>query len=536
MIIFVSDAFSQHYTGGAELTTDAIIDASLYPVNKVLSRQVTLDVMEKNKDCFWIFGNFTQVPVSCLLYAAKNLSYSVIEYDYKFCVFRSVKKHELNNNECNCSTSPHGKMVAAFLARSKMNFWMSREQKDFYISYFPFLKNNFVLNSVFSQETLRSLKSLDTSKKNNKWLILDSPSWIKGKEKAVKYAEENSLEYELVWGIKHEDMLQKLALSKGLILLPEARDTCPRLAMEAKALDCELILNENVQHKNEDWFQTKELMFSHLEKNANIFWKKIEEVSQKELNITKQKTVSKQKIKVIVPFYNAQDWLAKCVKSLKMQDHESFECFLIDDISTDESLSVVTDAVGADNRFTIVKNTNKGYALKNIADTLENNNFNDEDVVVLLDGDDWLASTYSLSTLASTYDKEECFLTYGSYVYNPSGARGVEPSQYPDHVVENNSFREDSWRASHLRSFKYSLWKHIRQKDLKDTDGEYYKMTYDQAIMLPLLELAGEKSHYIYDTLYVYNKANPLNVDKIKQKKQYELSLKIRQKSRYKPL
>ena len=61
-------------------------------------------------------------------------------------------------------------------------------------------------------------------------------------------------------------------------------------------------------------------------------------------------------------------------------------------------------------------------------------------------------------------------------------------------------------------------------------------MTYDQAIMLPLLELAGKKSEYISDSLHVYNKNNPLNVDKIKQKKQHELSLKIRQKSRYKPL
>ena len=69
-----------------------------------------------------------------------------------------------------------------------------------------------------------------------------------------------------------------------------------------------------------------------------------------------------------------------------------------------------------------------------------------------------------------------------------------------------------------------------------DKEGNYYKMTYDQAIMLPLLELAGQKSEYISDSLYVYNKDNPLNVDKIKQKKQYELSLKIRQKIPYKPL
>ena len=79
MIIFVSDAYSEHYSGGAELTTDAIISQSLFPVNKILSKQVTLDLMERHKDDFWIFGNFSGIDLNCILYAAKNLRYSVIE-------------------------------------------------------------------------------------------------------------------------------------------------------------------------------------------------------------------------------------------------------------------------------------------------------------------------------------------------------------------------------------------------------------------------------------------------------------------------
>ena len=48
------------------------------------------------------------------------------------------------------------------------------------------------------------------------------------------------------------------------------------------------------------------------------------------------------------------------------------------------------------------------------------------------------------------------------------------------------------------------------------------------AIMLPLLEMAGHKCRFISDILYVYNKENPLNVDKIKAEKQYALAQKIR--------
>ena len=69
--------------------------------------------------------------------------------------------------------------------------------------------------------------------------------------------------------------------------------------------------------------------------------------------------------------------------------------------------------------------------------------------------------------------------------------------------------------------------------DLKDEEDNYYKMTYDQAIMLPLLELAGNGSRYISDIIHVYNKENPLNIDKNKGKEQYELALKIRSKPSY---
>ena len=61
-------------------------------------------------------------------------------------------------------------------------------------------------------------------------------------------------------------------------------------------------------------------------------------------------------------------------------------------------------------------------------------------------------------------------------------------------------------------------------------------MAYDQAIMLPLLEMAGQRAKYVKDTLYVYNKQNPLNVDKIKAQEQHQTAQAIRAKNKYKRL
>ena len=97
---------------------------------------------------------------------------------------------------------------------------------------------------------------------------------------------------------------------------------------------------------------------------------------------------------------------------------------------SDNSHEAAAKAIGGDKRFKIAKNKEKSHALGNIVKTINKIECEDEDVVVILDGDDWLASSYSLDTLSNAYFDKNCLMTYGSYVYNPSGFRGEEPSCY----------------------------------------------------------------------------------------------------------
>ena len=124
-------------------------------------------------------------------------------------------------------------------------------------------------------------------------------------------------------------------------------------------------------------------------------------------------------------------------------------------------------------------------------------------------------------------------MTYGSFIEFPTARIGMEASDYPKSVIENNSYREDKWRASHLKTFKASLWSKINSEDFLDDDGKFYEMTYDQAIMLPMLEMSGQRAKYIEDVNYVYNVSNPNAINKIKAQKQHNLMLKIRSKKKY---
>ena len=534
MILFVADLFVEDYIGGGELTTEAIIKGSLVPVQKVHAQRLTTKIMEQHKNKFWIFGNYANLSESCILYAIKNLNYVVLEYDYKYCILRSPEKHIARDGECNCHNQRRGKLVSIFYKKSLQTWFMSEKQREKYINKFSFLGSPSikVLNSVFSTDTLDYIQNLDTSNKNNKWLITNSPSWIKGTQIAIDYANENDLEYELVWGIPHKELLKKMSTSRGVIYLPPGADTCPRFIMEAKMLDCKLILNDCVQHKDEEWFKTKESTIKHMKTRTKVFWSSIED----EWGLTTPKfsqSDEKNRFNIIVPFYNCKPWILKCLKSIYNQKYSNFRCFIIDDMSTDNSSKIIKDFIADKNNFKLISNTDKKYALANIAYILNEEQHCPEDVNIILDGDDWFSSYNVLSYLNSIYVEKECLMTYGTYVYYPLGTMGVEPSEYPANVIKNNLFRKDKWRASHLRTFKHLLWNNLDMEDLKDEQGEYYKTAYDQVLMLPLLEMSSEKSHYIDKIMHVYNRSNPLNVDKVKQALQYATAMEIRNKKPY---
>jgi glycosyltransferase involved in cell wall biosynthesis len=263
-VIFVADLFDDDYVGGAELTTKALIESSPYEVFKLHSKDVNLGTLKQGHDKFWIFGNFAQLNPQLIPSIIANIKYSIVEYDYKYCKFRSPEKHHnITKLPCDCHNQINGKLISAFFYGAKHLWWMSEKQKEKYHTLFPFLseKDNTVLSSVFDDRTLSYIKTLQSMEKEErtKWIVLGSSSWIKGFEAAKNWCVDNNKEYKVVWNMSYDELLAELAVSKGFVYLPEGCDTCPRMVIEAKLLGCELHTNEYVQHRDESWFATDDL-------------------------------------------------------------------------------------------------------------------------------------------------------------------------------------------------------------------------------------------------------------------------------------
>ncbi len=285
-VIFVADMFVEDYVGGAELTIEALIQSAQdIKVQKMYAKDVSLSMLKAGSEKHWVFGNFSSLQPSLLPSIIGNMSYSIIECDYKFCQYRSIEKHEKETGQpCDCHETLHGKMMSAFFHGAKTLWWMSEAQEKRYLERFPFLSKNdsVVLSSVFDDKFfayVNESKKVEVERKG--WIVLGSNSWIKGFEDAEAYCKENDLDYEVVWGLPYEEVLQKLSTAEGFVYLPRGGDTCPRMVIEAKALGCELVLNDDVQHANEEWFTGSDIdMMSYLYGARERFWRAIKSIHQ----------------------------------------------------------------------------------------------------------------------------------------------------------------------------------------------------------------------------------------------------------------
>ena len=102
-VVFVSDMFAEEYAGGAELTSEALIEACPMRVLKLKSQYVNLETLQALSGAYWVFGNFSAMSMELVPSIVANVNYSILEYDYKFCKYRSPEKHQYSEGTpCDC--------------------------------------------------------------------------------------------------------------------------------------------------------------------------------------------------------------------------------------------------------------------------------------------------------------------------------------------------------------------------------------------------------------------------------------------------
>jgi len=236
---------------------------------------------------------------------------------------------------------------------------------------------------------------------------------------------------------------------------------------------------------------------------------------------------------IIIPLYNAEKWLSRCLRTAAAQDYDNYRVIVVNDCSTDDSSAVIEKEIKNNDKFSFITTDKNGGALNSTFVGIQHAQPNDEDVIIILDGDDWFARKDVLTILNNVYTDNDCLITYGSYIEYSSNVRGKFSRQLPENVINDKLFRSSLWMTSHLRTFKYKLWKNVSREDVLGPKGQIYKMAGDLPVMFPMLEMAEERSFFIEHILYVYNRTNPLNEDKVNHHLQLSIDAEVRKKPIY---
>lgn len=207
--------------------------------------------------------------------------------------------------------------------------------------------------------------------------------------------------------------------------------------------------------------------------------------------------------------YNAEKFIGRCMESVERQTYRNWVHHVIDADSEDNSAAearqvmahynTAAHAPSRSRTFLSVNAKNKRLsALENVWNIWKETP--NDHVIVWLDGDDWLASDTALEQLAAAYaHPSEPWLTYGQFMTD-GGELGFASPYHP-----GESVRYSPWRATHLKTFRAGLAKHICPPDLLNAQGKFCELAIDRMVMYPMLEMAGSHQRCLQNILYVYN-------------------------------
>jgi len=205
---------------------------------------------------------------------------------------------------------------------------------------------------------------------------------------------------------------------------------------------------------------------------------------------------------VIVPVYNAEGYLIKCVDSIVGQTYANIEIILVNDGSTDSSPSICDEYAMKDNRVVVIHKANDGVSeARNEGIRMAKGEY-----IIFVDNDDYieLDSCEHFHNLLTKYPETQIISCGHRYTEERKNRRGVlKLSGY-----EGGYLSGVDYLKFHLSQNRIYLapWIHIYQREFLMKNNLFFKKRYymdDDAYWKPIVLLAAQKC-IITDFVYYH--------------------------------
>lgn len=208
------------------------------------------------------------------------------------------------------------------------------------------------------------------------------------------------------------------------------------------------------------------------------------------------------KISVIIPVYNTEKYLPKCIESVITQTFTDIEIIIINDASTDNSLSIIQKFAYSDKRLKYINfEENKGVSVaRNCGIDMSNGEY-----LFFLDSDDWIEKDY-LEVMLKTIEDTDAqivmnknvysYIDEKSYPYNfQLGQQKIPDNSYIDVVKDTHNV----FCGIATKLFRKNL---IQKYNIKFPEGYIYEDIFFHFVTFAY----AEKVYFFKGPSYYYRK------------------------------
>lgn len=218
------------------------------------------------------------------------------------------------------------------------------------------------------------------------------------------------------------------------------------------------------------------------------------------------------KISVIIPVFNVENYLSRCLDSVINQTLKDIEIICVDDGSTDNSFNILNDYKNADDRIQVYQQENGGHSAATNSGLKHVNG----DYIFFVDSDDWIELDALEKLYNNAIENDSDLVLYDSIEHLPENQ--FRERRYGIlNELKNDVFDYKSEKRLILNSF-YVQWSKLyktsffRQHNLKLPDFRLYE---DIGLNVAAITFA-KRITYLPEILYHYNRLNDSSLQNTK--------------------
>lgn len=205
----------------------------------------------------------------------------------------------------------------------------------------------------------------------------------------------------------------------------------------------------------------------------------------------------------LTPAYNCEKEIVQTILTMISQSYKDWRAIIIDDVSTDNTTTAAKELVenfGIREKFTFVRRDEKYGEVRNTIEELEW--IDDDEIIVRLDGGDWLLDNNTLYYLNEIYKQGDPAFVWTNQRW------GFTFKNISSHLnlKEQPDVYKHPWVTSHLKTYRSENLKIVPRSNFFDDEGNWIMIACDQAVTLPMLHLAiKNKKNLVYFPIDCYH-------------------------------